>query len=466
MAIDILPDELLLEIFAYYVQESQERDAWHMLAFVCQRWRGIALGSPHRLNIRILCSEGTPVRKNLESWPPFPIVLTADYCRELGEDNILATLEQCDRICHVEIWNISKSLWEKVLPLMQKSFPILTDLRLHLQYKDNMASVVPESFLGGSAQRLRKLTLEGIPFPGLPKLLLSTTDLVNLDVHDIPHSSSGYISPDAITTLTKLESLKIIFKSPQPHPEWERRRTSPQTRTLLPSLTLFTFQGTSGYLEDIVDRIDAPLLDRLRICFFQRTIFDAPQLAQFISRVPKFQACDEARVHLSSSSALVRVLSRSKTGYNATLQFEYSYRHPDLDSQLSPLVQLCTSSLPQALIPMVERLTIVRSSFYMLPEQDNINSSLLREVLRPFTGVKDLYLSSGITPHIALALQGLVGEGVTELMPILQSIFLEEVRRVPEGIRQLVAARQLSSHLISVFLWERTSLLLLRATAL
>jgi len=57
VAIDILPDELLLEIFACYVQESQERDTWHTLAFVCRRWRGIALGSPNRLNIRIFCSE-------------------------------------------------------------------------------------------------------------------------------------------------------------------------------------------------------------------------------------------------------------------------------------------------------------------------------------------------------------------------------------------------------------------------
>ena len=36
----------------------------------------------------------------------------------------------------------------------------------------------------------------GIPFPGLPKLLLSATHLVQLWLANIPHS--GYISPDVM----------------------------------------------------------------------------------------------------------------------------------------------------------------------------------------------------------------------------------------------------------------------------
>jgi hypothetical protein len=195
----------------------------------------------------------------------------------LGEDNILATLEQHDRVCHIEIRNISSSLWGKALPLMQKPFPILTDL--NLRYTDNMAfPVVPDLFLGASATRLRKLILEAIPFPGLPKLLLSATDLVHLELYDIP--DSWYIAPEAMVTciyiLTRLELLTLRFESPRPRPEWERRRTSSSTRALLLSLTSFSFKGFSEYLEDIVDRIDAPLLDRLRIMFFHQPIFDTP----------------------------------------------------------------------------------------------------------------------------------------------------------------------------------------------
>jgi F-box-like len=408
IAINMLLDEVLLEIFACYVEESQSRDAWHTLACVCRRWRSIAFGSPRRLNLRIFCTERKsliPVRKNLDFWPPFPIVLTVDYLRNLGEDNILATLEQHDRVCHIEIWNNSSSLWEKVLPLMQKPFPILTDL--NLRYTDGMASsVIPDSFLGGSAPRLRKLNLQGIPFPGLPNLLLSATDLVHLELYEIP--DSGYISPDAmvtcISTSTRLELLKLSFESPRPRPEWERRRTSSSTRALLPSLTRFTFNGVSEYLEDIVDKIDAPLLDRLRIRFFHQPIFDTPRLAQFISRVPKLKTCNEARLRLGSWHAFVKVLSLSisKTTTNASLLLEDW--HAQQDFQLSPLVQFCTSSLPQALIPTVEGLVIVGSNFSRPPGQDGIDPSLWRELLQPFTAVKDLYLSREVVPRIALVL--------------------------------------------------------------
>src|SRR6266849_3639439 len=125
--INMLLDEVLLEMFACYVEGSWRRDAWHTLACVCQRWRSIAFGSPRRLNLRIFCSQIIPVRENLEFWPPFPIVLTIDYFQNRPnwprDDNIFATLEHHDRVCQIEIRDISSSLLEKALPLMQKPFP-------------------------------------------------------------------------------------------------------------------------------------------------------------------------------------------------------------------------------------------------------------------------------------------------------------------------------------------------------
>jgi hypothetical protein len=395
------------------------------------------------------------VRKNLDIWPAFPIVLAVDYYRKLGEDNILAILEHHDRVCHVELWNISSSLWKKALPLMQKPFPILTDL--NIRYTDRMAStVIPDSFLGGSAPRLRKLNLGYIPFPGLPKLLPSATRLVHLELYEIP--DSGYISAKAMITclssLTRLEFLMLCFESPLPRPEWERRHTSSSTRALLPSLTYFTFKGASEYMEDVVDSIDTPLLDRLRIKFFHQPTFDTPRLAQFIGRVPQLNTCNEARLRVGNWHTSVKV---SKTTSNAFLLLEDWHGQPGL--QLSPLVQLCTSSFPQALLPSVEDLVILGSHFSWPPGQDGIDPSVWQELLQPFTAVKDLYLFPEIAPRIGLILQELVGEGVLELFPILQNIFLKGLPAqpsvlVPEGIEQFVAARQLTSHPISVSRWE------------
>jgi hypothetical protein len=118
--------------------------------------------------------------------------------------------------------------------------------------------------------------------------------------------------------------------------------------------------------------------------------------------------------------------------------------------------QVC---LPQALIPMVEHLYI-QWEYWNVHWQVEIESSLWLEFLHPFTAVKHLYISWNFTPSIALALQELSRERVTEVLPALQSLFLglnplEDSRLVQESIAQFVSARQLAGHPIAVSRWER-----------
>jgi hypothetical protein len=74
---------------------------------------------------------------------------------------------------------------------MQDQFPALTHLSLtfhpdprdlfHSEPRDRpLAQALPDGFLGGYAPNLKALELSYIPFPALPNLLLSATDLVNL----------------------------------------------------------------------------------------------------------------------------------------------------------------------------------------------------------------------------------------------------------------------------------------------
>jgi hypothetical protein len=147
-------------------------------------------------------------------WPVLPIVVSAGGMWDA--DNIIAALEHNDRICRLELYEGPSSEFEKVIAAMQQPFPALTDLRL-LPRDEETALVVPDSFLGGSAPLLQSLTLIRIPFPGLPKLLLSATHLTYLDLERIPHS--GYISPEAmVSCLSALTSLKCFifsFESPR-----------------------------------------------------------------------------------------------------------------------------------------------------------------------------------------------------------------------------------------------------------
>ena len=222
----------------------------------------------------------------------------------LGVDNIIAALEHNDRICEVDLENISSSQFEKVLAVMQQPFPALTCLKLRSH--DEEVPIIPTSFLGGSAPRLQTFHLESIPFPELPKLLLSATQLVSLSLWEISHSD--FISPDKMVTafsvLTRLETIVIRFEPPYDFLQGEdpanwSRRPPPPTRTVLPVLTKLEFGGAENYLEDLVARIDVPQLDNLEIILFHQLIFNTPQLTHFIGRTPKFKSHDQARVVLS-----------------------------------------------------------------------------------------------------------------------------------------------------------------------
>ncbi|KAI0281522.1 hypothetical protein BC826DRAFT_1069289, partial [Russula brevipes] len=67
--------------------------------------------------------------------------------------------------------------------------------------------VLPDSFLGGSAPRLRTLKLRDIAFPALPNLrvLLSASDLVTLSISRLPHP--GYTLPTPETMVACLSTL-------------------------------------------------------------------------------------------------------------------------------------------------------------------------------------------------------------------------------------------------------------------
>jgi hypothetical protein len=303
MAVDMmLPDVALLKIFDFYMHEAwREIEQWHTLVHVCRNWRTLIFGSPRYLNLRLYCVASTPVRDTLDAWPLLPIVVWGGghEMSESGMDNIIAALEHNDRICRLVLFETTSPQLEKVLPALQQPFPALTYLRLGLE--DEPSFVVPASFLNGSAPRLQSLILESIPFPSLPKLLLSATLLVDLTLWKIPHS--GYVSPEAmvscLSVLTRLERLEIEFESPRSRPDWKSRRPFPPTRTLLPALTELWFRGVSEYLEDFMARIDAPLLSHLHITLFHQLIFDTPQLTQFIRRTPKLTTHDEARMAFS-----------------------------------------------------------------------------------------------------------------------------------------------------------------------
>ena len=118
------------------------------------------------------------------------------------------------------------------------------------------------------------------------------------------------------------------------------------------------------------------------------------------------------------------------------------------------------------------RLAVARASLqFVLPSRSHFSSGtpphprvwtsqlarLRLELLHPFITVKCFYVSQDLVPHIAPVMQDIGGKRVAEVLPALQTHFLEEQlpsllpsRPVQESIGKFVAARQLASHPVTV----------------
>ena len=72
-----------------------------------------------------------------------------------------------------------------------------------------------------------------------------------------------------------LPGIRIRFS----HRDQDSRRPPPPTRYTLLALTSLTFNGATDYLEDLISRIDASILEHLSITFVLQIRFDTPQLS-------------------------------------------------------------------------------------------------------------------------------------------------------------------------------------------
>ena len=228
VTIDILPDDVFLHIFDFIRAGQVWLSWWHQLAHVCRRWRAVILASPNFLDLKLACDPTTRVGL-LGIWPPLPIILRngSNWCMPDDYD-FDAAIKHRDRVCEINLFDLKISQLQRLTSVMQEQFPALIHLSLHLDSSCLLAPALPDEFLGGSAPHLQSLGLSSIPFPALPKLLLSATHLVRLSLRNIPHS--GYISPEAIITglavLTNLKSLTIKFRFALSGPGMEDRRSA------------------------------------------------------------------------------------------------------------------------------------------------------------------------------------------------------------------------------------------------
>ena len=476
VTVDILPDDVILNIFhfvrliyadlghlaklpngvSFYAGERDliewRRSWWYPLIHVCREWRSVIFASPNFLDLRLVCVPYTRIEL-IGIWPPFPIIIRNNF-RPMPDDyDFDAAIVHRNRVCEIDLRLTSLQL-KRWAPAMQEQFPALRHFKFCIHSNDRpLPSALPDGFLGGSAPNLQSLSLRNIPFPALPKLLLSATDLVSLFLWYTPHS--GYNPPEvisaALAALINLKSLTIGFDRPESPPNQERRRLP---CTVLPALTSFTFRGASEYTEVLVARVDAPLLGYISMSFFYQPIFDTPQLAQFMRRATGLKALNEACVDFRPYEVGVEFFSTGTFRKASSLNIPCK----GLQSQLSSLAQLLTPFFPS--IYTVEHLYIHWRDPRLLGPmpQDEMENLQWLETFQSFAKVKNFYVSERFVQGITHSLRELVEGRLMDVFPALESLFLEGFQSsgpVQETIGQFVAARQLSGHPVTVSHWDK-----------
>ncbi|KAH9163233.1 hypothetical protein EDB89DRAFT_574860 [Lactarius sanguifluus] len=432
--IKLLPDNVLLEIFDFYRSQTYTHQSelhlvsralvwpWHLLVHVCRRWRQVIFESPHRLDLQILCTRRTPVKKNLSLWPAFPIVITYRLPernkRPLGQGNVIDALKHPDRISYVSL-DVTAVQLGKMAMVMRKPFPVLTSLTILL--KDTNESVLPARFLGGSAPRLQEFILSGVPYPTLPTLLLSASGLVSLQLFNIP--PTDFISPTvmaaSLAALPRLKFLYTFFQSATPPPD--QIHPPPITRAVLPALTEFHFKGASEYLEDLVSRIDGPQLYQISTAYLNQQLVDiqVPRLSEFINRTvgPELGQYKFALVTFYSGVAFY-------VGRHA------SPKHLIWNSIFDKVTDWQLSRIAQALSQISPALSnVVHLKFAELDEGRHlygIDGVEWPHLLYQFPTAQTLHAYPKLAGYIALALEDIVGEMVTEVLLSLDLICLED----------------------------------------
>ena len=271
---------------------------WHRPIQVCRRWRYLILQSAFHLQVSLVCARGTPVADMLAHYPPaIPLIIdhfdgNYQYLTPEDEKGIIFALQHRDRVRRIRLLKPTPIL-QKLIVALDGKFPILEFLLIwHQRYHEPVIEHItnlnlPETF---RAPHLRQLLLKNFATPIESPSLTTMVNLTTLFLFKIP--SSAYFHPNTLlqrlSLIPQLEALWIGFNFAR-DVERQLSRTPIKTRVTLPNLRWLGFRGTSAYLEVLLPWITTPLLEMVRIYFFNRMIYSIPHLRQFMKTARNIQ---------------------------------------------------------------------------------------------------------------------------------------------------------------------------------
>ena len=378
--------------------------------------------------------------------PPLPLIINyLDPVRQTSihdEENILLALQYRDRVRRIGLVMPAQNL-PKFIKAIDGKFPILERLFIWPRNQDDDVSLtLPTTF---QAPHLGQLSLYYAALPVRSSLLTTTFGLTSLELSNIP--LSAYFQPSylvaRISSMPQLEGLSIGFTAPTPtrHVERQPLHALTEMHVTLPNLRLLIFRGVNAYLEELLSRINTPLLESLKVRLFNQLSFAVSHLFQFVNRTESLRP-DFFQIFFYEDAVVLSANSQKGDNLKVThLTLAVGCGH--IEWQVSAAAQTFNALVP--ILSITVLLTLGYEEHDRSSEHHNeISRMQWRNLLRPFNGVKVLQIYENLISHLSHSLQPEDGESPLELLPELSELVYYKGGDTSDAFTPFINARQIA----------------------
>jgi hypothetical protein len=426
---------------------------WHKLTQVCQSWRSLILASLSRLNLHVVCAKDTPVAEMLAHFLHLPLVVVykfEDGERPKDKQNIILSLQYRHRVRSIRL-SANTSALQKMAISLDEEFPLLVSLAIISENISSTAFTLPKSL---RAPKLRNLILRNVIIQTRTPILTSSLPLTILVLERIP--TSAHIPPeylaDLLELMPQLVILSVSFPLPIPGRGVGTDPPAPQAQKKFITLRFLEqlhFMGASYYLEDLLARINAPVLERFYIYIFYRRSFGIlPNISRSLDTTVEFRS----RIAAMNFHTYLFTIEMGDMRPNISYRFPFricvrgNWCHRSRDWRLASASQICSAIAP--VFSVTEELIFGDIAHGISSEtRSNDIRVNLHNILRQFSNVKTLMVSGGLVEELSLRLQPDGDEAlVLGLLPKLERIVVPRDYDVGNAFAAFIDSRRFAGH--------------------
>ncbi|KAI0246572.1 hypothetical protein BJV78DRAFT_1286280 [Lactifluus subvellereus] len=358
----------------------------------------------------------------------------------------------------LRIIDIAGKGMDEIFTAMNRAFPALEMLRVDAERTNAFLQV-------SDAPNLRVLSLRGVYLSPLSRLLLSATNLVDLELCHL--KQTDYLSPATLLLhlqfMPCLRRVKLGFRDITYHStprNFIQRPISSKNAIALSKLVSFQYRGDTAYLEGLVSRLAPPPLEDIRIELLYGSSFAIPGLVRFIRAALAGTSSAVVAAFFGEDSSHFLIGERSDDDSDPIDQwtpFGFNVSFRDVDERVDFMARIW-GALAETIAP-VEELDLACHSASIRSYRVSENRIPWRTLLEHFFNVKKLDLDFNSALELAHFLCAGDGEPASDVLPALEEIELytqDWYKVVPidlvDAFQPFVATRNLATRTVKVYI--------------